>query len=77
MLQQHSDKDDAVPTIAEEEEEEEEDAEVDEDDASAKARADGDDAGCTDSTDGGESNYIQTLPKQHTSPAARRRRWRF
>ena len=24
----------------------------------------------------GESNYIQTLPKQHTTPAARRRRWR-
>ena len=46
MLQQHCDKDDAVPTIAEEEEkeeekeeEEQEDAEIDEDDASAKARA--------------------------------------
>ncbi len=25
---------------------------------------------------GGESNYIQTLPKRHTTPAARRRRWR-
>ena len=24
----------------------------------------------------GESNYIQTLPKRHTTPAARRRRWR-